>query len=92
MPNSTLAYVIRRQLGNERIFALSQEEALLSLKCKKDAFYYRALPLATIFSGLSVYLIRIGEISAHSRFGIWPPTLSAAALGYYAGMVLYRSS
>ena len=92
MPNSTLAYVVRRQLGNDRIFALSQEEALLSLQCKKDAFYYRALPLGALFSGLTVYLIKIGEISAHSRFGIWPPTFSAGILGYYAGMVLYRST
>ena len=80
MPNSTLSYVVRRQLGNERIHALSTEEAILSLKCKKDAFWYRALPFASILSGISLYLMKIGDIQAHPRFGIWPKTMSKIIL------------
>ena len=73
---STLSYVVRRQLGNQKIHALSRDEAMLSLQCKKDAFWYRALPFASILSGLSVYLIQIGELSPHPKFGIWPKTMS----------------
>ena len=89
MPNSTLSYVVRRQLGNERIHALSTEEAILSLKCKKDAFWYRALPFASILSGITVYLIKIGEIQAHSRFGIWPKTMGKIVFYEYHRRWMY---
>lgn len=91
-PNSKVTWLLRTKLSQRRGFILTNEETLLSIACKRDAFWSKGLPGSLILSAAVNALMQKGLLSKSVKFGIWPKTISAAIIGYYIGTTLHRTT
>lgn len=91
-PNSKVTWSLRTKLSQRRGFILTNEETLLSIACKREAFWYKGLPGSIVLAAAVNVLMQKGLLSPSSKFGIWPKTISAAIIGYYIGTTLHRTN
>ncbi|NWH43784.1 OCAD1 protein, partial [Fregata magnificens] len=58
-------------------------------ECKKESFWYRALPLSLGSMLVTQGLVSKGIFSASSRFGVLPKMAIASVLGFAIGKMSY---
>jgi len=68
---------------------ISPEEQKILAECKSEAYFYRSLPLSTIFGAGVLYAVKSGFLSAHPRFGPWPKVAIGIGFGYLSGKASY---
>ncbi|XP_064005325.1 OCIA domain-containing protein 2 [Pogoniulus pusillus] len=65
------------------------EIAKICEECKRESFWYRALPLSLGSMLVTQGLVSKGIFSANPRFGALPKMAIAGVLGYAAGKISY---
>ncbi|XP_010222417.1 PREDICTED: OCIA domain-containing protein 2 [Tinamus guttatus] len=67
----------------------SEEIAKIREECKRESFWYRALPLSLGSMLVTQGLVLQGMLSAHPRFGALPKMTIAGIVGFAAGKMSY---
>jgi len=70
---------------------LSKEEQMIFEKCRSESYWYRSLPYSLGLGTAAMYAGKMGYLAAHPKYGPWPKTVLAAAVGYFAGKISYAS-
>ena len=66
---------------------LSKEEQMIFEKCRSESYWYRSLPYSLGLGTAAMYAGKMGYLAAHPKYGPWPKTVIAAAVGYFAGKI-----
>jgi len=62
--------------------SLTAEERRLLAECSREALWYRSLPLAVATGATAAVAAHRNVLATSVRYGHWPRTLFAAAVGY----------
>ncbi|MCL4135264.1 UNVERIFIED_CONTAM: hypothetical protein GTU68_011635, partial [Idotea baltica] len=69
---------------------LSQDEIRVLRECNTESFYYRCVPLSTLFSGLAYIGMKNGYLQKSVNYGYIPKMIAAAFLGFFGGKISYQ--
>ncbi|XP_041357337.1 OCIA domain-containing protein 1-like [Gigantopelta aegis] len=71
---------------------LSSEEMLILKECNWESLMYRCIPLGVVFMGTTQFLVKIGYLSGHPKYGSLFKNMGALFIGYLAGKLSYQST
>lgn len=82
--------------GNDaqpQIFGLpvSKTDIKIVSQANNDSFLYRCLPMMTVTSATTHYLVKTGKLKANPRLGSIPKVVFAAYFGFLFGKISYKS-
>lgn len=70
----------------------TEEESAVFKECKKESFWYRAVPFSAGSMAITHVLVSRGSLTASPRFGSLPKMAFAGICGYMAGKISYLST
>ena len=83
LPNSQVAREYRRDFGPR----ITDAEIMMFSQCLTNSFQFVSLPLMILFSSGIITLYRKGRLRGSVKYGHWPWTLSALAIGLVLGFI-----
>merc|ERR1719232_593301 len=84
LPDSNVSKAYRKGFGPK----ISDEEIFMFSDCLHNGLYFQAIPLALVLSATVLMGMKKGKIRISKKYGIWPKTIPAFAVGFTVGFFL----
>lgn len=80
--------------GSESLYniQMSQADVKLVKECRDEAFYSRSLPIMVALSGATHFLVKLGKLSPHPKYGSLFKVGWAVFFGNIFGKISYQST
>ena len=83
LPDSNTSKAYRKPYG----IGITNEEILTFSDCLHEAILFKAIPVSILMSAAVIFGMKKGRINMNKKYGIWPKTLTVAALGFVLGFI-----